>query len=267
MHMSESGLTQKELPNIVSLLEHKLRGSPWAEQLLLWENVIFAALIVVIISLTAYFSTRRMKMVPSGLQNAVEALVSLLDEFVRGILGDRGRKYTPFIGTLFIYILFMNLFGLIPFMKSITSSWSTTLALALCVFVYVQYTAVRTLGFWRYIDHLMGNPRGGMAWSIVFPVLMFFLHMVSELVKPISLSLRLRSNIWGDDMLLAVLTGFGMKGIPLILFSFLLTIIASLVQAGVFCILTTICFAFIFEGQDEEHPKVSSQKKEVSHGL
>jgi F-type H+-transporting ATPase subunit a len=76
---------------------------------------------------------------------------------------------------------------------------------------------------------------------------MFFLHIVSELVRPLSLSLRLRSNIWGDDMLLAVAANFGIGGIPLLFFGALLAIIASVVQAIVFCLLTTIYFAFIME--------------------
>jgi F-type H+-transporting ATPase subunit a len=75
--------------------------------------------------------------------------------------------------------------------------------------------------------------------------MMFVLHIVSELVKPISLSLRLRSNIWGDDMLLAVLAGMGIGGIPLFIFSALLAILASVVQAVVFSLLSTIYFALV----------------------
>ena len=200
-------------------------------------------------------TSRNRKFIPGRLQNAAEIFVSAIDDFTGGVLGSRGRKYTPFIGTLFIYILFMNLSGLIPFMKSPTQSWSTTFALAACVFLYVQYTAVKEMGFIGYIDHLLGRPRGFMALSVVFPVMMFFMHVISELVRPITLSLRLRSNIWGDDILLAVLAGFGIKGVPLYLFSTLLVIIASLVQAMVFCLLTTIYFALIMEDAEEGHVK------------
>jgi len=168
-----------------------------------------------------------------------------LDDFICGILGAKGRRYTPFIGTLFIYILFMNLFGIIPLMKSPTASWSTTLALAICVFVYVQYTAIRELGFLGYLDHLMGKPRGILAFSVFIPLMMLILHIVSELVRPISLSLRLRSNIWGDDLLLSVLSGFGLGGVPLLVFSSLLAILAAVVQAVVFSLLTTIYFALV----------------------
>lgn len=236
-------MTQPESLNLVTLLERHFKGTPLAGYLLLWQNVIFSLLIVGILSLLAFLACRKKSMIPGRFQAAAELVVGGLDDFICGILGPQGRRYTPFIGTLFIYILFMNLFGLIPFMKSSTSSWSTTLALALCVFVFVQYTGIREKGLIGYLDHLMGKPRGALAYSVIFPLFMLFLHLVSELVRPISLSLRLRSNIWGDDLLLAIFAGYGLKGVPILFFNMLLTIIASTVQALVFSLLTTIYLA------------------------
>jgi F-type H+-transporting ATPase subunit a len=135
-------------------------------------------------------------------------------------------------------------------MKSPTSSWSITAALALCVFIYVQYSAIKELGVIGYIDHLAGKPRGVIAFSIVIPILMFLIHVITELVKPLTLSLRLRSNIWGDELLLGILSGFGIKGLPLLFFSSLLVIVAAIVQAVVFCLLTTIYFALVLTKED-----------------
>lgn len=255
--MVETQQTQHELPNIVSLLADYLgRATHLGAQVYLWENVIFSLLIVFIISLIMYLASRKQKIIPDRLQNAVELVVGGVDDFVCGILGPNGRKYTSFIGTLFIYIIFMNLLGIIPFMKSPTASLSTTLGLALCVFVYVQYTAFKEFGFLGYLDHMMGRPRGFLAVSVFIPVMMFILHIASELVRPISLSLRLRSNIWGDDMLLSVLAGLGLAGVPLLVFSIFLVIVAALVQALVFSLLTTIYFSLVLT--HEEDAKVVS---------
>ncbi|MCX5716686.1 MAG: F0F1 ATP synthase subunit A [Candidatus Omnitrophica bacterium] len=243
--MNTPEISQPELPNLVTLLEKALEGTPWAAYLALWENIIFSGIIAAIIVTVFWFSIRKRKMIPGRLQAAAELFVWALDDFVCGVMGPKGRRFVPFIGTLFIYIISMNLFGLIPLMKSSTSSWSVTLALALCVFVYVQYTGFKELGFFGYADALMEKPRGFIAFSVFIPLLMLFIHVVTELVKPITLSLRLRSNIWGDDMLLAVLANFGLGGVPLLLFSTFLVIIAAVVQAGVFCLLTTIYFALI----------------------
>lgn len=242
--------THIELPNLVTLLEHKFHSASWAGYLRIWENVFFSMTIAVIICILAYLASHKSKLIPGRLQSAAEIFIGCVDDFVCGIMGHKGRRYTPFIATLFVYILFMNFFGFIPFMKSSTSSWSTTLALAICVFVYVQYTAVKELRLGGLVKHLAGNPPKALALSIVYPLMMFFLHLILEVIRPLSLSLRLRSNVWGDDMLLALLTGFGIMGIPLYLFSAFLVIIASIVQALVFCLLTAIYFALVLQGEE-----------------
>lgn len=239
-----------ELPNIITILAEKSEHYGISKYLLSWENIIFSLLVIVIISALAYFSSRKAKLIPGRLQNAAEVLVGGLDDFVCSMLGKKGRKYVPFIGTLFIYILFMNLAGLIPFLKSSTASWSTTLPLALCVFFYVQYTAVKEMGVFGYVDHLAGQPRGMMAFTIILPIFMLFLHIISELVRPISLSLRLRGNIWGDEMLFALLAGMGLGGLPMLFFNTLIALLKAIVQAIVFCLLTTVYFSLALKHEE-----------------
>lgn len=234
----------REIPNLVTILAERFAGSALSTFLITWEDLIFSIIVVAAISVAAFVLSKKRDVTPGRLQVAGELFVGGVDDFVCGIIGPNGRRFTPFIGTLFIYILIMNLFGLIPFMKSSTTSWSITLALALCVFVYVQYACIKELGLLGYIDHLMGRPRGIIAFTVFVPVMMLFLGIISELVRPISLSLRLRSNIWGDDLLLSFIAGFGIKGLLLMVFNSVLCIVASIVQASVFCLLTTVYFAF-----------------------
>ena len=243
-----------ELPNIVTLLAGYFPNEPWAKYLLVWENLFFALIVAAFLIIVAFFGSRKRKMIPeSRLQNALELFVSAVDDFVCGIMGQKGRQFVPFIGTLFIYILLMNLAGLIPFMRSATSSLSTKFALALCVFFYVHYAAIKDLGFAGYLDHLAGKPRGGLAATIVLPVFMFLMHIVSELIRPVSLSLRLRSNIFADDTLIVALSSFGIKGLPLLLFCTFIVVIAAVVQAMVFSLLSTIYFALFIVEEEPEH--------------
>lgn len=262
--MAEAGVTHTELPNMVSILAEHYRGSAFSEFILTYENIIFSLVAVALISILAIIASRNLKMIPGRLQSVFEMLAGGFDQFVCGILGPKGRRFTPFIGTLFIYILCMNLIGLVPFMKAPTSNWSVTLALAICVFVYLQFTTLRELGIFGFLDHLMGNPRGVLAASVIIPVFMLFLHIISELTRPISLSLRLRSNMWGDDTLLAILAGFGLKGVPLLLFNTFLAILASVVQASVFCLLTTIYFALALSHDEGNHSTPSGSHPEKS---
>ncbi len=235
-----------ELPHLFTLLGEAYRDNPVLSFVGHWHNLFSSLSVVVLLSILAFFATRKISLVPTGLQNVAEFFVEGADDFVRGILGEHGRKYLPFIGTIFIYILFMNLFAYIPFMESATASWSTTLALALCVFFYTQYTGIKAMGFFGYLDHLAGKPRGMLAFSVILPIFFFVLHTVSEFLRPVSLSLRLRSNIWGDDLLLSMLTGFGLKGLPILLWNTLTTMLTAVIQALVFSLLTSIYFALIF---------------------
>ncbi|MCX5698537.1 MAG: F0F1 ATP synthase subunit A [Candidatus Omnitrophica bacterium] len=241
-----------ELPNIFAILAAKFPENHFFKFIHLWENAGYSLVIVLVLGTLAFFACRKKSLIPgSRLQAAVELIVGGLDDFVRGIIGPKGRKYTPFIGTLFIYILFMNLSGLIPFLKASTASWSTTLALALCVFFYVQYTAIRELGFLGYLDHLAGKQRGVLAWTVILPLFMLILHILTELIRPLSLSLRLRGNIWGDEVLIVLLAGFGIKGLPLLIFNTMMGILTSVVQAAVFCLLTTIYLALVLNHEEE----------------
>ncbi|MDD5477779.1 MAG: F0F1 ATP synthase subunit A [Candidatus Omnitrophica bacterium] len=240
-----------ELPDIFAVLAEKFPANPLFKFIHLWEHVSYSLVIVLVLGILAYFASRKNNLIPGRLQNCAEVVVGGLNDFICGILGPKGRKYTPFIGTLFVYILFMNLSGLIPFVKASTASWSTTLALSLCVFFYVQYTAVKEMGFLGYVDHLAGKPRGVLAFTVILPLFMFFLHIITELIRPLSLSLRLRGNIWGDEVLIGLLSGFGIKGFPILFFNMSMAVLTAIVQAVVFTLLTTIYFALVLIHEEE----------------
>ena len=211
--------------------------------------------------IVAIAATRNAQMIPRPLQNVVEYLVETLYGFVVGILGPRyGPRYVPFLGTLFIYILFMNLFGLIPFMDSPTSSLNVTVALALVVFLFSQYIGFRELGVVGYFDHLMGNPRSPIGWLLV--PLMLPIHVMGELAKPISLSCRLFGNIFGEDMLLVAFASLGVMisslvlvpvGVPLQLPFMFLALLTSTLQALVFTVLSTIYILLMLPHDEHAH--------------
>lgn len=249
--MSEGVNSSPELANIVSITLEKINSPFLNNNRHLIENLFFSMLAGTVIFLFGFFASRKLTRLPGRLQSLAEIIFGGVDDFVQSILGPKGRAFTPFIGTIFIYILTMNLMGLVPLLKSATTNLYTTAALAICVFVYLQYTAVKELGFFGYIDHMMEKPRGIIAFSVFIPVLMLFIHAVSELVRPLSLALRLRSNIWGEDTLLAVMAGFGLKGAMLYLFSMIIAIVGSIVQALVFALLTLIYFALILVENNE----------------
>jgi F-type H+-transporting ATPase subunit a len=240
-----------ELPNVIGLIAEMNHGNALGHFLHFWESTIYSVLVIFLLGLAAYFATRRPAIIPGRLQSAAEFFVTFVDDFVCSILGPKGRKFTPFIGTLFIYILAMNYIGLIPFFKSPSAEWSTTMALALVVFFYVQYVGFKELGFMGYFDHLMGQPRGAMAFTLIMPVFMLAVHIISELVRPLSLSLRLRSNIYGDDIILALFASWGLKdGFVWLLSNFFLVLLTSTIQAAVFSVLTLVYFSLVMKHEE-----------------
>jgi F-type H+-transporting ATPase subunit a len=250
-----------ELPNIITLLSHRFHDVPFIQFLHHWENVIFAFTVAIVISVVARVATRNRALLPGKLQNFLEMVVEGLDDFFAGILGPQGRRFTPFLGTIFIYIWCMNMFGLIPGMMSPTggkNGINTTIALAVCVFLYVQYSGIKTQGVLGYLDHLMGSPRSVVQWVLV--PLNFPIHIIGELAKPLSLSLRLFGNITGEDVLLAAFVGLGVMavsfmhspvGLPLELPFIFLALLTGTIQALVFTLLSTVYFSMMIATHEE----------------
>src|SRR3989338_5078344 len=207
-----------------------------------------------------------MKLVPGRLQAGCEAVAEGLNGFVCGIIGPEGSKYTPFLGTLFLYILTMNLIGLVPLMKSNTANSmmlsgpialpvpTTTVALALIVFVTVQAIGIKKQGLLGYLDHMAGSPRDMFGYVMV--PLMFPIHLIGEFAKPFSLTFRLFCNTMGGHILVAVFIGMGVTSMlipfqaPFLLFE----VGASTIQAFVFTLLSTVYIAMMMpHGDHEKH--------------
>ena len=234
------------------MLHERWHDVSWVAWLHHWENLVFAAVVGLVLCLVAWRYARHPARVPHGWQNVLELFVESVDQLLQRIIGSEGRRYTPFIGTLFLYIWLMNLSVLIPGLKSSTASLNTTVALAVCVFCYVQWIGMRSNGIVRYLDHLAGFPRGVVGWAMV--PLMLPIHVLGEFIKPLSLSLRLAFNIFAEDILLAVILGLGLTaglalhlpiGLPLQALVVPLVLIFSTVQALVFSLLTTVYIALV----------------------
>lgn len=201
--------------------------------------VVISWIIILFLSFISISVTSRLERIPGNLQALIELLVEGLDEFVESQMGHVGRAFLPFLGTLFIYILFMNLIGQIPLFHSPTANYNTTLALTLLVFVITQYQGIKTRGPIGYIRHFLGDP----LWMapIFFP-----LHLIQEfLARPLSLSVRLFGNLMGEHTVLAIFIGFspllfGLIPIPLQLPIVLLDLLCATLQAIIFFLLA--CF-------------------------
>ncbi|MCM8794502.1 MAG: F0F1 ATP synthase subunit A [Candidatus Omnitrophica bacterium] len=259
-----------EIPNLITIVT-QLGHGPFFQFLHAWENTIYAFVIVGIVGGLIALGARSLALLPSRAQIAVEAVVEGIDGMICGVLGKKeGRRYLPFLGTLFLFILAMNLSGLVPGLKSPTSRFEMTMALGFCVFVCVQWTGIRRMGILGYLDHMIGQPRDPVGW-ILCP-LMLFIHGIGEIVKPVSLALRLFGNVMGEDTLLGVFVTLGALsmawthlpiGIPMHLPFVLLAIIFSAVQALVFTMLSTI-YIYMMLPHEEHGPSAHHAQAQAS---
>ncbi len=253
-----------ELPNFITALNDFFPDAPWVDFLHQWENVVFSLIACFLIAFTAIRAAKKQQVIPQGIQNFCEFVVEAVEGFVTGILGEKGRDHVPFLGTVFIYILLMNWSGLVPLMKSPTSSWSTTLAMALITMVYVQATGIKEQGLGHYLKHMAGNPSN--LFGIVLIPLMLVINLTIEFVAvPLSLSLRLFANVSSEDRLLFKFAELNVlfKGLPFFfqLFANVLAIAFSVVQAFVFMLLSTVYISLILphdqHGHEEHEPEVA----------
>jgi len=197
---------------------------------------------LVAIVLIAVIGTRKMLMVPRGLQNVLESIFEALYGIPEMVMGARGRQYAPFVSTFFLYIVMMNFMGLIPKFKSPTASLSITLGLAVVAFISVQYFGFKTHGI-RYLGHFLGP----VPWLIP---LILPLELVSELVRPVSLSVRLYGNIFGEETVISALAHIFPLA-PVVMLP--LQVLTVFLQAFVFTLLVTVYIALATEKHDEGH--------------
>jgi F-type H+-transporting ATPase subunit a len=212
------------------------------------EEVLLGLVVMLLIGLVCFLLTRRLDLRrPSKAQAALELVVSALQNMAVGLIGSDGMRYLPFVGTLFLYILLMNLVGVIPLWKTPTANLNVTVALALTTIVYVHYNGIRSNGIGGYLRHYVGEP-----WQMFF--LNIPLHIIGELARPISLSLRLFGNMFGEDTVIAILIMLAapLWIVPMQFPMILLTIFTSFVQAMVFTMLSCTYIAG-FVAHDESH--------------
>jgi F-type H+-transporting ATPase subunit a len=261
------GQATEELPNLITVLEHLFPKSHLIHFLFSWENLVFSFLVLGFIAYRSISAARKNEFIPKGLQNRWELVMEGLAEFVTSILGPRGMEYVPFLGTMFIYILLQNWLGLIPLMKSPTSAWSTTIAMALITTVYVQWIGIKEHGFFNYMKHLAGNPVGVL--GIVLVPLMLVINLSIEfLAVPLSLSLRLFANVSSEDKLLYKFAELNVMyyWLPFFfqLFANILVILFSFIQAFVFLLLSTVYISLILPHEHDEEHSAASEKSSSS---
>jgi len=205
------------------------------------NSALWMVLVIAGATLFLTLGMQRRAMVPGRLQSMAEMTYELVAGVVRDNVGSTGRPYFPFIFTIFIFVLFSNLFGLIPYSFTVTSHIIVTFALAAMVWIGVTVIGIAKHGLHFFSLFL---PKG---IPIALAPLLVVIELISYLVRPVTLSMRLFANMMAGHTLIKVIAGFvvalGLFGVvPLVVTSAIygLELLVAVLQAYVFAILTSL---------------------------
>ena len=262
-HAAESATSASAAPSPPAEVLFHVVGQPVT-------NSIFTAWVVIaILVLFAYFSTRNMKTIPSGAQNFWELIVELWSGVAEQTMGRRrGRRFMPLIATAFLFILFSNWFGTlpigylfvrnaegeeVPLFRSADSDLNVTAAMAITMIALAEFFELKSLGLLGYIKGLLiPNP---MRWLEIF-------------TRPLSLAFRLFGNIFAGEVLLATMLSVA----PFVLFIFIgIELFVGIIQALIFSMLSLVflSIATVHEeahAHQDVHESMESEMATASHG-
>jgi F-type H+-transporting ATPase subunit a len=213
-----------------------------------------------ILLLAFLFAGRKRSLVPSGLYNFLEMLVQFVRKEIAipNIGKDDADRFVPYLCTAFFFILFVNLFGLIPWAATATGNVGVTLALALFTFVITQWAAIKAQGIGGYLKHLTGGVAVWL-WPIMVPV-----EILGLFTKPFALTIRLFANMLAGHIVILSLLGLifalgspfvAIGSVPMALAIFGLELFVAFVQAYIFTMLSSLFIGagLVHHGHDEAH--------------
>ncbi len=210
-------------------LEYQLFGHTFY----LTSTHISLIIVTVLIMIFTVCASRKMKHpdeVPGTFQNIVELIVEMLDNMVRGIMGENARRFVNYLSTVFIFILISNISGLLG-LRAPTADYGVTLPLGLITFALIHYNGIRK----NKIKHLTNLFQ---PFALLFPI-----NLIGELAVPLSLSLRLFGNVLSGTVMMGLLYGltpiFVQIGIPAAAHVYF-DIFSGAIQTYVFCMLTMV---------------------------
>ncbi len=213
-------------------------------------HVTFTWVVMGILVVFGWAVGRGLRAVPGPLQNFAEVVIEGFYGLLDQMIGRQGRQFLPLVGTAGLFILTSNLLANIPGFQPPTANWNTTIALAVTVFISYNYFGIRKHGLRNYLKHFCGP-----IWWLA--PLMFPIEFIGHLARPVSLSIRLFGNIFGEESVVTILLGLSWLVMPYLIWLGVmlpLSLFTAAVQTFVFIMLTMVYIAgAVEEGHAEEH--------------
>lgn len=218
-------------------------GAYTPENAVPWPTVMFVLAALLVLLLVWMLKPRKLSVEePEGGQMTIETGVLAIRDLLADNVGPQGRKYLPVVATFGILILVSNLMGLVPGLMSPTASTNVTFALGISSFVYYNAIGIRENGLFGHLRHFAGP----VIW---LAPLMFPIELISNLVRPMSLGVRLFGNLFGDEQILGTISGLVKWIVPVLIMP--LSVFVAFMQTFIFVLLSILYISEVSHHHDE----------------
>jgi len=224
------------------------------------KHVIMMWLASALLLLVVFSAVRKKAMVPRGLYSFIEVLVAFVrnELAVPNIGAKDAHRFLPYLLTAFFFILFVNLFGLLPWSGTATANINVTVCMAGFTFLITQYASIKAMGLGGFLKHLTGGVPASLAWlwPIMIPV-----EILGLFTKPFALTVRLFANMVAGHFVILALLGliFAISvwvfpvSVALALAIFMLELFVAFVQAYIFTMLSALFIGAAFAHHGDDH--------------
>jgi F-type H+-transporting ATPase subunit a len=213
-----------------------------------WYTVMFIIACLLSILVIWLLKRRLSHDEPSGQQQTLEVGVLAVRNLIVDVIGPHGVKYFPVVATFGVLILISNLMGFVPGLLAPTSSTSVTFALGISSFVYYNYIGVKENGLLGHLKHFMGP-------VLAIAPLLFIIELISNLVRPMSLGIRLFGNMFADEKVIESIASlkppYTYWGVPVLLMP--LGVFVAFIQTFIFIFLSMVYISEVSHPPHDEH--------------
>ena len=228
----------------------KVLGHYSPETAVPWYTVMFVIACLISVGVVLLLRRGLSEDDPSNGQQVLEAGILSIRNLLTDVIGPHGMKYFPVVATFAVLILISNLMAFIPGLLPPTASVNVTFALGITSFVYYNYIGIRENGLFGHLRHLMGP-------VLAIAPLMFLIELISNLVRPMSLGIRLFGNIFADEQVVMNISNlykpFTQFIIPVLLMP--LGLFVALIQTFVFVFLSIVYISEVSHAPHDEHER------------
>ena len=242
-------------------------GEYTVENAIPWYTIMFVIACILSVIIISIFKGKLSEDDPKDGQLTLEAGFLAIKDMVVSVIGEHGYKYFPVVATFAVLVLTSNLMGLFPMFMSPTAHISVTFALGITSFIYYNYVGISENGLFKHLAHFAG-PKLPLLMTLIITPLIFGIELISNMIRPATLALRLFANMFADEQIAMQIAGlyapFTQFLLPIVIMP--LAVFVAFVQTLVFTLLSMIYISEVSHPPHDEHHEHNEEDETEEKG-